>query len=86
MAGDGQTGAGVEVGGGLRYEGGGFTLEAMARSLVSDGDDEVEYKEWGMHLLLQRSTGTGGRGLSLRVMPTYGTQGEQPDAVGTQCS
>ena len=72
--GDGQTGAGVEVGGGLRYEGGGFTLEAMARSLVSDGDDEVEYKEWGMHLLLQRSAGTGGRGLSLRVMPTYGTQ------------
>ena len=72
--GDGQTGAGVEVGGGLRYEGGGFTLEAMARSLVSDGDDSVEYKEWGAHLLLQRSAGTGGRGLSLRVMPTYGTQ------------
>ena len=72
--GDGQTGAGVEVGGGLRYEGGGFTLEAMARSLVSDGDDAVEYKEWGAHLLLQRSAGTGGRGLSLRVMPTYGTQ------------
>ena len=72
--GDGQTGAGVEVGGGLRYEGGGFTLEAMARSLVSDGDDEVEYKEWGAHLLLQRSAGTGGRGLSLRLMPTYGTQ------------
>ena len=72
--GDGQTGAGVEVGGGLRYEGGGFTLEAMARSLVSDGDDSVEYKEWGAHLLLQRSAGTGGRGLSMRVMPTYGTQ------------
>ncbi len=72
--GDGQTGAGVEVGGGLRYEGGGFTLEAMARSLVSDGDDEVEYQEWGAHLLLQRSAATGGRGLSLRVMPTYGTQ------------
>ena len=72
--GDGLTGSGVEVGGGLRYEGGGFTLEAMARSLVSDGDDAVEYQEWGAHLLLQRSAGTGGRGLSLRVMPTYGTQ------------
>ena len=72
--GDGVTGAGVEVGGGLRYEGGGFTLEAMARSLVSDGDDAVEYQEWGAHLLLQRSASTGGRGLSLRVMPTYGTQ------------
>ena len=72
--GDGLTGAGVEVGGGLRYEGGGFTLEAMARSLVSDGDDAVEYREWGAHLLLQRSASTGGRGLSLRVMPTYGTQ------------
>ena len=72
--GDGQTGAGVEVGGGLRYEGGGFTLEAMARSLVSDGDDEVDYQEWGAHLLLLRSAGTGGRGLSLRLMPTYGTQ------------
>ncbi|MYC70652.1 MAG: autotransporter domain-containing protein [Gemmatimonadetes bacterium] len=72
--GDGLTGAGVEVGGGLRYEGGGFTLEAMARSLVSDGDDVVEYQEWGAHLLLQRSAGTNGRGLSLRVMPTYGTQ------------
>ena len=72
--GDGLTGAGVEVGGGLRYEGGGFTLEAMARSLVSDGDDAVEYQEWGAHLLLQRSAGTNGRGLSLRVMPTYGTQ------------
>ncbi len=72
--GDGLTGAGVEVGGGLRYEGGGFTLEAMARSLVSDGDDAVEYQEWGAHLLLQRSAGTNGRGVSLRVMPTYGTQ------------
>ena len=72
--GDGLTGSGVEVGGGLRYEGGGFTLEAMGRSLVSDGDDAVEYKEWGAHLLLQRSAGTNGRGLSLRVMPTYGTQ------------
>ena len=72
--GDGLTGAGVEVGGGLRYEGGGFTLEAMGRSLVSDGNDEVEYQEWGAHLLLQRSAGTNGRGLSLRVMPTYGTQ------------
>ncbi len=71
--GDGQTGAGVEVGGGLRFEGGGFTLEAMARSLVAPPGDG-DYKEWGAHLLIQRASGTGGRGLSLRLMPTYGTQ------------
>ena len=69
--GDGETGAGVEVGGGLRFEGSGFTLEAMARSLVAPPGD---YNEWGAHLLIQRASGTDGRGLSMRLMPTYGTQ------------
>jgi len=69
--GDGETGAGVEVGGGLRFEGSGFTLEAMARSLVAPPGD---YKEWGAHLLIQRASGSDGRGLSMRLMPTYGTQ------------
>ena len=84
--GDGQTGAGVEVGGGLRYEGGGFTLEAMARSLVSDGDDEVEYKEWGAHLLLQRSAGTEWSGAVAAGDADLRHAGEQPDAVGAQRS
>ena len=69
--GDGETGAGVEVGGGLRFEGSGFTLEAMARSLVAPPGD---YREWGAHLLIQRASNTDGRGLSMRLMPTYGTQ------------
>ncbi len=69
--GDGETGNGVEVGGGLRYanEAAGLTVAWRARTLLShSGDDE----EWGVSGLVQLAPGAAGRGLALSVRPAWG--------------
>ena len=69
--GDGETGNGVEVGGGLRYanEATGLTIAWRARTLLShSGDDE----EWGVSGLVRLAPGAGGRGLALSVRPAWG--------------
>ena len=69
--GDGQTGNGVEVGGGLRYADAatGLTVAWRARTLLShSGDDE----EWGVSGLVQLAPNAAGRGLALSVQPAWG--------------
>ncbi len=69
--GDGETGNGVEVGGGLRYanEATGLTVAWQARTLFShSGDDE----EWGVSGLVQLAPNAAGRGLALSVRPAWG--------------
>ena len=69
--GDGETGAGAELGGGLRYasHGGGLVIEGKARALVGGkGDTE----EWGLSGLIKLNPAANGRGLSFSLTPGYG--------------
>ncbi len=67
--GDGETGFGAELGGGVRYSNPvmGLTLEGRARTLV--GRDS--YGEWGVNGLIRLERGNG-RGLSFNLSPGYG--------------
>ncbi len=70
--GDGETGFGAELGGGVRYSNPvmGLTLEGRARTLV--GRDS--YGEWGVDGLIRLERGNG-RGLSFNLSPGYGKTG-----------
>ena len=66
--GDGDTGAGAELGGDLDYRAGRFTVRGRARALVGrDGHDE-----WGVQGLVQLQPGRDGRGLAFVLRPGYG--------------
>ncbi len=73
--GDGETGTGAEVGGGLSYRHryGRITAEGRVRALVAGYG---EHEEWGIEGHLAMLPGAGGRGLSLSVRPGYGDSGE----------
>ena len=69
--GDGETGAGLEVGGGLTYAdpGSGLTVAGSGRALViRDGN----YGEWGLSGLIQLDPNAAGHGLMMSVRPTFG--------------
>ena len=69
--GDGETGAGLEVGGGLTYAdpGSGLTVAGIGRALVvRDGN----YSEWGLSGLIQLDPNAAGHGLMMSVRPTWG--------------
>ena len=69
--GDGETGAGLEVGGGLTYAdpGSGLTVAGIGRALVvRDGN----YGEWGLSGLIQLDPNAAGHGLMMSVRPTFG--------------
>ncbi len=69
--GDGETGSGIEAGGGVRYHdpASGWTVEGRARVLLHHNGD---YKEWGVGGLVKLDPGAAGRGLSLSVRPVWG--------------
>ncbi len=69
--GDGETGAGVEVGGGLGWadRGWGLTAELAGRVLAAHGGG---VEEWGASGFVRLDPGTGGRGLSLNLAPSWG--------------
>lgn len=68
-SGDGQTGAGVELGGGLRYAAARLTVAATSRVLLAHTGDT---KEWSAGFSVRFSPKADGRGLSLQVQPSYG--------------
>ena len=72
--GDGATGAGVEVGGGVSWSdaGGRLTLEARGRGLAAHRSD---LDEWGITGGMRLSPRGNGRGLSLSVAPVWGSAG-----------
>ena len=72
--GDGATGAGVEVGGGVSWTGPGrgLTLEVDGRWLLAHRSD---LEEWGLSGGLRLEPRANGRGLSLSVRPTWGNAG-----------
>ena len=72
--GDGATGAGVEVGGGVSWTGPGrgLTLEVDGRWLLAH---RSALEEWGLSGGLRLEPRANGRGLSLSVRPAWGNAG-----------
>ena len=66
--GDGETGAGLELGGGAEYVSGRLRLAGGARALAANSD----YDEWGAEAALEYAAGADGRGLTLRLAPSWG--------------
>ena len=75
--GDGATGGGIEIGGGLRYAnpGGNLSIAGNVRTLLA-GD----YDESGMGFLLQLSP-PAGRGLSFSLRPVWGKTGSAAERL-----
>ena len=71
--GDAETGAGLELGGGLRYSAGPLTVEASARMLVAH--EASGYEEWGASVAVRVEPGASGSGLSLELAPEWGRTG-----------
>ena len=73
--GDAETGAGVELGGGLGYTNpdSGLSMEARARWLAAH--ESSGYEEWGASGSVRIDPGARGRGLSLTLAPTVGNAG-----------
>ena len=69
--GDGETGAGLELGGGVRYldREAGLTVEGHGRWLTVH---RGTLREWGFGALVRFAPGTGGRGPSVSLMPSWG--------------
>ena len=77
--GDAETGMGVELGAGLRYMVGSFTIEAQARTLVAH--EASGYEEWGASAAVRLAPSASGRGWSLSIAPTWGRTGSASDRL-----
>ena len=79
-----ETGAGVELGGGLRYADPalGLTVEATARALLAH--EAGGYEEWGLSGSLQLDPGRLGRGLSLRLASGWGLTDSSTETLWQQ--
>ena len=69
--GDAETGAGVEVSGGLGYAANRLKVEVNARVLVAHED--TEYEEWGFSGSIAYTPGEDGRGLSMKLGSAWGS-------------
>ena len=69
--GDAETGAGLELGAGLRYASpAGLSMDVRTRILAAHEDGD--YREWGVSGALRLEPGTAGRGLSFNLTPAWG--------------
>ena len=70
--GDAETGAGVEIGGGVLYTdpAWGLTVDAKFRGLAAHED--ADYAEWGASGSVRIEPDASGRGLSLTLSPSWG--------------
>ena len=72
-AGDAETGAGLEVGAGVRYALGTLLVEGRARGLVAH--EASGYEEWGVSGAVRIAPGESGTGLTLSIAPEWGRTG-----------
>ncbi len=81
--GDGRTGTGAEIGGGMRYTNGanGLTVESHGRVLVGHSGD---YEDWGISGAVRLVPGSGGQGLSFSLQPTWGATASRASQVWAQ--
>ena len=72
--GDGETGGGAEIGGGLRYDNPyrRFSIDGKVRALLIHGGG---YEEWGISGTMRVASGADGQGLSFSLSPGYGDSG-----------
>ena len=72
-AGAAETGVGLELGGSLRYINldRGLTVSVTARRLMAHKDDD--YREWGVGGMIEYDPGAARRGLSVRMVSSWGT-------------
>ena len=70
-AGDAETGAGLEVGGGLGYAAGSLSFEVNARALVAHED--THYEEWGFSGSITYTPSEDRRGLSMKLGSAWGS-------------
>ena len=68
--GDAETGAGIELGGGLGYAAGRIAVQINARGLVAHED--AAYEEWGFSGSVQYRPGKDGRGLTMQLGSAWG--------------
>ena len=76
-SGDADSGAGVDLAGGVRYESpsGRLTLEGRGRVLLAHAASG--FQEWAAGGLVRLAPAAGGRGLSLSVAPSWGMAGSR---------
>ena len=68
--GEAETGAGLEIGGGLGYASGRFSVQVNARGLLAHRDEA--YEEWGVSGSVRFTPRKDGRGLSVDLGSTWG--------------
>ena len=76
--GDGETGFGVELGGGADYIHHRLAIGLHGRALLAH---EGDVEEWGVSGSLGRAPGRDGRGLSLALRPAWGEDGSGMDRL-----
>ena len=78
--GDGQTGGGLEVAGGLRYAAAsGLALEALGRALALHS--AAGYREYGGQVTLRYAPAPDGQGLTLALSPQWGADAQSRGAA-----
>ena len=79
--GDAETGAGVEVGGGLRYAdaSGRVSLQVNARALLAHEDSD--YQEWGLGASVMVRPDASGQGVTFNLRSTWGDIANGVDAL-----
>ena len=80
--GDGITGTGIEIGGGLRYRdpAAGLTVEGHGRVLTGQSN----YQEWGLGGSVRLDPSAGGQGLSFSLAPAWGETASGVDRLWDQ--
>ena len=78
-AGDAETGTGIEIGAGVRYEAGTLSVEGRIQGLLTHED--AGYEEWGASGTIQWTQSQSGRGLSLSIVPRWGATKSRADRL-----
>ena len=69
-SGDAETGTGIELGAGMRYRAGLFSIEAQARALIVH--EAPGYGDWGLSAAMRLNPSASGRGMTLSIAPQWG--------------
>ena len=77
--GDAETGTGVDVGAGIRYAAGAFSIEGEVHALIAH--EETGYEDWGASGALRMNPSPSGRGLSVSIAPVWGKVSSGPERL-----